>query len=261
MDLFERIFQDENDQRRHKSISGVLTAKVTGRMGSSFELQYSGMGGDAPSAPARAMMVGAGDKRGCYFMPEVGDEVVVAFDSGDPNMPIILGGVWNGTAAPPEQAKPSDTANNIRTFVSRAGHELTFDDTTAKEQVKLKTKLGHELVLDDSLPAGKVTLTTKLGAKIEMDELTQSIKITAPLKVSIESAAILLAGSVAMAPPIPVPGAPPSPPAPTTIDAPLMLDVKSPLIKMKAASVIIETTGVQTTSAVIIDGRPWSTVL
>lgn len=261
MDLFERIFQDENDQRRNRSIYGVLTARVTGRMGSSYELQYTGMGGDTPSAPARALMVGAGKKRGFYFMPEVGDEVVVAFDGGDPNSPIILGGVYNGGDSPtPEQAKASDSDNNIRTIVSRAGHELTFDDTTAKEQIKIKTKLGHELVLDDSQPAGKVTLTTKLGSKIEMDELTQSIKITAPLMLTLESAKINLAGSISMSPPVPAPGSPPSPPSPTSIEAPLMLDVKSPLVKMKAASVVIETTGQQQTSTVVIDGRPWSTV-
>lgn len=264
MDLFERIFQHENTERRDKSIWGVLTAKVTGRMGSSFELQYTGMGGNAPSAPARAMMTGAGDKRGVYFMPEVGDEVVVAFDSGDPNMPIILGGVWNGTSAPPEQAKSSDTENNIRTIVSRSGHEVTFDDTKAKEKIRIKTKLGHELVLDDT-PPGKVTLTTKLGSKLEMDETLQAITVKAPLMVTIESPKITLAGSISMLPPVPpvptVPPTPPSPPAPTVINAPLMLDVQSPLIKLKAAAIVIETTGNQLTSTVVIDGRPWASVL
>jgi len=260
MDLFERILQHENEARRDKAIHGVLTATVTGRMGSSYELKYSGMGGNAPSAPARAMMPGAGQKRGHYFMPEVGDEVVVAFDSGDPNMPIILGSVWNGSSSPPDQAKPSDPENNIRTVVSRSGHELTFDDTKAKEKITLKTQFGHELVLDDTPPGGKITLTTKLGAKIEFDELTQSITISAPLSIKLQSAAIVLAGGVTMGPPVPIPGAPPTPPAPTKIDAPLMLEIETPLVRMKAAAIELTTTGAQLTSTVVIDGRPWSTV-
>ncbi|HEY5933080.1 MAG TPA: phage baseplate assembly protein V [Kofleriaceae bacterium] len=261
MDLFDRIFSHENTERRERSIWGVLTAKVTGRMDDGrYELSYSGMGGNAPSAPARAMMSSAGDKRGNYFMPEVGDEVVVAFDSGDPNMPIILGSVWNGEAKPPEQAKPS-AQNDIRTIVSRSGHEITFDDTSAKEQIKIKSKGGHELVLDDT-PPGKITLSTKLGSKLEIDEATQSMTLRAPLAITIETAALALAaGAMTMKPPVPTPDMPAPPPGPTTLVAPLLLDITSPLIKIKAAAIMIETTGVQTTSTLVIDGRPWASVM
>src|SRR5690349_3024519 len=119
MDFWETVLADKNEQRRENKLFGLYTAKVTGLMGGGFELSYLGMGGNAPSAPARMMMPGAGKKRGAYFMPDVGDEVVVAFEGGDSNMPIILGGVWNSESPVPDQAKESKD-NNIRTLVSRS---------------------------------------------------------------------------------------------------------------------------------------------
>ena len=87
-----------------------------------YTVDYLSMGSEGyTSAPARVMMTMAGDRRGTYFMPEIGDEVVVAFEGGDTSFPIILGAVWNDEAPPPDQAQPS-TENNVRTIVSCSGH-------------------------------------------------------------------------------------------------------------------------------------------
>src|SRR5262245_6538242 len=130
MEFVDSVFADQNEKRRDRPLHGIVTAKVSGRMADgTYELAYLSMGGDAPSAPARVMMPMTGPRRGAYFMPEVGDEVVVGFDAGDTNMPVILGAVWNNEAPFPDQAKPSSD-NNVRTIVSRSGHELTFDDTS-----------------------------------------------------------------------------------------------------------------------------------
>jgi uncharacterized protein involved in type VI secretion and phage assembly len=163
------------------------------------------------------MMPMAGDKRGFYALPEKGDEVVVAFELGDTNLPIILGGVWNSQSQPPDQAKPSPD-NDIRTFVSRSGHELTFDDTKGAEMVTLKTQGGHEITLSDKPGQGKITLKTKLGVSVEMDDVAQQIKLSAPLMVQIES---------------PV------------------------AIALKAQTIQLTTTGSVTGSMVIIDGKPF----
>ncbi len=42
----------------------------------------------------------AGKDRGSWFMPDVGDEVLVSFEHGDPSRPYVLGGLWNGTDSP-----------------------------------------------------------------------------------------------------------------------------------------------------------------
>src|SRR4051794_25821380 len=124
MDFFDSVFADQDRQRRERTVRGIAIAKVTGRMpDGTYELKYLGMGGDAPSAPARMMMPNAGNGRGIYWMPEIGDEVVVAFESGDSNSPIVLGALFNDESPAPDQAKPSND-NNIRTIVSRSGHEV-----------------------------------------------------------------------------------------------------------------------------------------
>src|SRR5260370_22490960 len=90
MDFFDSVFADQDRQRRDRSVQGISIAIVTGRMGAgTYSLQFLGMGGHAPSAPARMMMPNAGSKRGMYWLPEIGDEVVVAFETRDSNSPSV----------------------------------------------------------------------------------------------------------------------------------------------------------------------------
>ncbi len=107
---------------------GLYYAKVRALDGQHLELEYLSSSIDAPSAPARLATPMAGAGRGAFFRPEVGDEVVVAFEQGDVNCPVILGSLWNDRDQPPPSAD-TDATNNTRTIVSRAGHEVTFDDS------------------------------------------------------------------------------------------------------------------------------------
>jgi uncharacterized protein involved in type VI secretion and phage assembly len=129
----------------------------------------NGADDDEMAAPARVMAPMAGNRRGVHFFPEKGDEVVVAFEVGDTNKPIILGAVWNGEAPPPDQAKES-ADNNIRCIVTRSGHELTFDDTPNGQKVLLKTQGGHVIELDDKPSGPKVTVKTSGGRQIVLDD-------------------------------------------------------------------------------------------
>lgn len=254
----EVLLAERYADKQEPKVQGVLTAKVTGRMGDgAYELQYLSMSQNAPSAPARVMVPTAGNKRGSYAMPEVGDEVVVAFDGGDTNNPIILGALWNDDSKTPEQAKPSDE-NNLRTFVSRSGHEVTFDDTSAAEQVRICSKSGHKIVLDDK-PPGKITITSPKGALIEVDEATMTLTIRSTTAIKIETAALTLAaGSVSMGPPAPG-SAIPAPPQPTSISNPISIAIESNAISLKAAMIELTTTGNAATSMVVIDGKPFGT--
>jgi uncharacterized protein involved in type VI secretion and phage assembly len=223
MDFFDSVFADQDRQRREQPVHGIAIAKVTGRMGDgTYELRYLGMGGDAPSAPARMMMPGAGNKRGMYWMPEMGDEVVVGFESGDSNSPIILGALYNAESPTPEQAKPSNE-NNVRTIVSRSGHEITLDDSPGNGKVMVKTKDGRSLTLDDT-PPGKLVLETPLGLSIELDDATGTLTLKAPLAIKLE--------------------------APS-------LDLQGASIQLQAGAITLTTTGVVTASTVVIDGKPF----
>lgn len=140
-------------------------------------------GGSALAWARLATMMAGGD-RGTWFIPEVNDEVLVAFTAGDPRRPVVIGALWNGVDAPPETM---DSANNVRSVTSRSGHKLTFDDTAGAEKVELKTKGGHTFTLDDAA-GGTVTLTHSNGATIKIDAVG-NIEITANVKVKINAPA------------------------------------------------------------------------
>jgi uncharacterized protein involved in type VI secretion and phage assembly len=132
------------------------------------------------SAPARAAAFMAGKERGAYFPYEVGDEVVAGFEDGNVDLPIILGGLWSSEDPPPPDADTSDS-NNTRTIVSRAGAELTFDDTKGETGVLLRSAGGIEIRFDDKAksltiqagPKTRIVLDAKgvtiVGAKINLN--------------------------------------------------------------------------------------------
>ncbi|WP_295578926.1 phage baseplate assembly protein V [uncultured Lamprocystis sp.] len=140
--------------------------------------------GGAALAWARLATLMAGGDRGTWFIPEVDDEVLVAFVGGDPRRPVVIGALWNGVDAPPETM---DSDNNVRSVTSRSGHRLAFDDTAGAEKVVLETQSGHTLTLDDSA-GGTVTLEHSNGAKIKIDA-AGNIEITANVKVKIQAPA------------------------------------------------------------------------
>jgi uncharacterized protein involved in type VI secretion and phage assembly len=140
---------------------------------------------------ARIAVLMAGPERGSYFLPEVDDEVLVAFDHGDIHHPYVLGALWNGQDHPPEAN--SDGKNNIRKIRSRSGHEIILDDNSEQQQEKVtvKTHAGHQIVLDDSAGQEKIDIKDKTGNNtIVIDSVQNSIAIQSLMKVSIKSAMI-----------------------------------------------------------------------
>jgi uncharacterized protein involved in type VI secretion and phage assembly len=96
---------------------------------------------EAPAHWARMMTPHAGSDRGFMFMPEVGDEVVVAFEDGDPERPLVLGCVWNGVDLAPRQEFWGGEleANDVKRIVTKSGHRMQFVDKPGKESIALAT--------------------------------------------------------------------------------------------------------------------------
>ncbi|WP_086930820.1 phage baseplate assembly protein V [Agarilytica rhodophyticola] len=126
--------------------------------------------GDQPSFWARVVSFMAGAERGARFLPEVGEEVVVAFEQGDPRRPLILGSVWSTVDAPiPHDGSQVD--NNWRYIKSRSGHVLRFDDTDGAEKVEVIDKdEAHKIIIDTSgdkieiiCDSGDVMVTAESG--------------------------------------------------------------------------------------------------
>jgi uncharacterized protein involved in type VI secretion and phage assembly len=125
----------------------------------------------AHSSWARIATLMAGNGRGTFFVPEVGDEVLVAFEHGDMDRPIVLGGLWNGDDLPPEQMD-GDGKNHLRSIHTRSGHILSFDDNSDEQKAKItiQSQGGHHIVLDDDGGQGKIEIKTTGGHHLTLDD-------------------------------------------------------------------------------------------
>ena len=102
-------------------------------------------------------------------MPEVNDEVLVAFEHGDINRPYVLGGLWNGkdeTPVPLADAVGSDGKVNQRIIKSRSGHVIILDDTDGKESITIRDKTEKNEILIDS---AKNTFSLKIDDAINVE--------------------------------------------------------------------------------------------
>jgi phage protein D len=125
-------------------VPGVVPAVVTdvddpdgaGRV----KVTFPWLADDYESWWARLAQLGAGDRRGAVWLPEVGDEVLVAFEHGDTRRPYVVGGLYNGVDLPrlgDDLVDASTGAVRRRGFVSRLGHRLVFLDDDAKSGAAL----------------------------------------------------------------------------------------------------------------------------
>lgn len=130
---------------------GVAVALVTDNRDDSgqarVKVRYPWHSEPTSSYWARVAAPMAGNSRGLYLLPEVGDEVLVAFDRGDVRFPYVLGALWNGVDKAP--ASNADGDNRLRQLKTRAGHTLTFDDGRPG-LVRLALADGKKLEIDDA---------------------------------------------------------------------------------------------------------------
>lgn len=97
-------------------------------------------------ARVASFMGGAG--RGAFFLPEVGDEVLVAFEHGDIHRPYVLGALWNTEAKPPTDN--ADGKNNLRIIKSRSGHQIRLDDTDKGTKIEIIDQTGGNSITINS---------------------------------------------------------------------------------------------------------------
>ena len=151
-----------------------------------------------PWARVATLMAGmseVGTRYGAYFIPQKGDEVLVAFNHGDVNEPYIMGCLWNGVDRPPTLV-PTDAVSKriIRTPI---GHEVEFDD--AGQSITITSSTKQKITIDPTkvemeTTEGKTTFTLDTAGTVSIQS-TLSIELKAPT-ITIEGDTVTVKGNV-----------------------------------------------------------------
>ncbi len=192
-DLFELLepVAGEGVARFYGVVSAIVTTNEDPDQLGRVKLRFPWLAGEgvAESWWARVAAPMAGAQYGVFFLPEVDDEVLVAFEHGDMRFPYVIGALWNGNAAPPETN--SDGENNPRTIKSRSGHILRFDDKDGAEKIEIVDSSGANSIVIDTA-ANTITITADADITIESTggKLVlkgSGVEITSQAEVKIEA--------------------------------------------------------------------------
>jgi uncharacterized protein involved in type VI secretion and phage assembly len=147
---------------------------------------FSFDGADGHDGPmwARVACPFAGSDRGAFLLPDVGDEVFVVFVNGDPRMPVIVGGLWNGSASPPEAI--SGGVNRRKVIRSKNGVTLTLDDQDGQEQFIVETPGAQKVTLKDG--PGAIVIEDSNGNSIKLE--TSGITVTTSAKATLNASTV-----------------------------------------------------------------------
>ena len=131
---------------------------------------------DQVSNWARLVTPMAGKERGLFLRPEVGDEVLCAFELGDPRRPYILGSLWSKTDPPPPDDGDAGK-NNWRFIRSRSGHVVKLDDTAGAEKIEIVGKDEKRRIVFD-IAGEKIQIVCDTG-DIEVSAPAGTVKVEA----------------------------------------------------------------------------------
>lgn len=153
------------------------------------KVKFPWLSDDHESHWARVLTPMAGNDRGFYFLPEVDDEVLVAFEHGHMDFPYILGSLWNGKDIQPENN--DDGENNKRVIKSRSGHIILLDDTDGEEKIEIMDGGGSNS-FTISTSENTITISAEADITIESGDgklilSGNGVEITSQAEIKIEA--------------------------------------------------------------------------
>jgi uncharacterized protein involved in type VI secretion and phage assembly len=180
---------------------GVYPALVTdlrnpeGERMTQIEVYYPWLaGGEDFRAWARYASMMAGPARGAWFLPAIGDEVLVAFEAGDPGRPYVIGALWNGADLPPQSVDPK-LGPTVQSITTRSGIRITLEEVDGGGAVTIETPEGRTLRLADSSAgsAGQVTLSDALENEVSLG--FDGVRVRSPMRVEVEAPQVKISAS------------------------------------------------------------------
>ncbi len=162
----------------------------------------------------RVAVLMAGEDSGTFFLPQVGDEVLVAFSHGEVPEPYIIGCLWNSQDSPPSKV-PTDAVNK-RIIRTPGGHEIELDD--AAQSITITSATDQKVTMDAQkieLATARETAKVSLSSEGEVTiEATSTLRLKAK-KIVVEGTAVDIKGDVS-----------------TTIDGGQLCDIQASLVKI-----------------------------
>jgi Rhs element Vgr protein len=130
-------------------------------------VKFYWMDGAEKSPWLRVTTPHAGDGKGLFAMPEVGEEVIVGFEGDSPAKPYIIGSVYHGKA----KSSFANGGNDIKVFQSRSGNKLVLDDKAGS--VTIQDSKGNSMVMDGK---GNITVKSTESIALNCDKSSLELK-------------------------------------------------------------------------------------
>lgn len=192
-------------QRIYGVVVGIVSNNDDPSQAGRVKLTFPWLAEQYESDWARVVSLGAGPDSGAVWLPEVADEVLVAFEHGDVQRPYVVGGLWNGRDKPRLGSSLVDNgAIRRRGFVSRRGHRFVFLDgdgdsgialLTSDDRLRIALKeSGTEIhvrsdgtiVIEsqgDLTIKGSANVTVEAGSSLTLKGATVSISGSGPVDI------------------------------------------------------------------------------
>lgn len=196
MGMFDELLQPSSD------LSETIPGIVIGIVRENWDKEHPGMvkveyflgeKGKNHTGWIPVMVPYAGKEYGTYVLPEVGSEVVISFQMGNRNCPMVLGCIWSKeNSVPKETAKEKNTVKRLRT---KSGCEIVFSEEAGEEQIMIETPKNLKILLEDKKETiqisdkdGKngILLDTKQGTLTLLAEKSVEIKVGGNVMASLD---------------------------------------------------------------------------
>lgn len=198
MDILSQILAPPVNNRFYGLSVGLVTNNQDPENLGRVKVRFPWLPDQNESYWARVVTPMAGDNRGLYCLPEVNDEVLVAFEHGIVEFPYVLGALWNGKDRPPETN--ADGQNNRRVLKSRSGHIIRLDDSEGEEKIEIIDKTAQNSIVinvqENSIvitAESNITLQAK-GGKLSLSAQAIEMNAEAEIKISANQMMELRAG-------------------------------------------------------------------
>lgn len=201
--LVDQLQNREPMKRWYGLVTAVVTNTDDPKNWGRVKVKFPWLTEEAESDWARLATPGAGPDAGLFVLPEVNDEVLVAFEHGDFSRPYIIGSLWNGKHSPPPPAHEAGKNERplIHTWYSRTGHAITLHDDN-KNKIEIKSSKGLSIVIDDN--SNKITISGSAEVAIKSDanmilEAGGNLDVKAAGNMKLEAINLDISGSAQVA--------------------------------------------------------------